>query len=130
MLVSLSNDGLGRTQSIHRLVAKAFISNPADKGLVNHINGVKTDNRVVNLEWVTPQENAQHAHDNKLSPTGKPVLMCNLNGKILKEFPNSAKAGEFLGCKTRSVLVRRCAHGKGKTAYGYKWKYASEGDHS
>lgn len=54
-------DGTWTSQPVHRLVAKAFIPNPLNKGSVNHKDGNRTNNNVDNLEWVTARENVIHS---------------------------------------------------------------------
>ena len=64
--VGLSKHQEKKRVSIHRLVASAFIDNPKGYEGRTHINGIKTDNRVENLEWCTVKYNAQHAFMNNL----------------------------------------------------------------
>lgn len=71
--ITLSKNNKTERYQVHRLVAYYFIDNPLDKPCVNHINGIKEDNRVVNLEWCTYSENEKHSYRylNKINPIRK-----------------------------------------------------------
>ena len=77
--VGLSVNGKTKSKRVHRIVAETFISNPEGKPNINHINGIKTDNRVENLEWCTQKENVRHAVDTGLfSATGENNVRCKI----------------------------------------------------
>lgn len=67
VFVDFCKNGIAKRMRIHKVVAYLFIPNPLNKPVVNHKNGIKCDNRICNLEWVTQQENVQHAYDTGLA---------------------------------------------------------------
>lgn len=68
--VALFKNSQHKATTVHRVICLTFIPNPENKREVNHKNGIPTDNRVENLEWVTHQENMAHAALNELIPKG------------------------------------------------------------
>ena len=114
----------GKYLSIHRLLALLFIPNPESKEQVNHINGIKDDNRIENLEWCTNRENRIHAIESNLLdniPYG--ISQYTKKGVHVRDYDTCLEAIEYLGLdKGASGNIGRCISGKRKTAYGYIWK--------
>ena len=70
---------------IQYLIAKHFIHNPNNYNETNHKNGIKTDNRIENLEWCTHKYNNQHAYKTGLNPTGERHHNATLTNKQVKQ---------------------------------------------
>ena len=107
-----------RNKKVHRLVAQAFIPNQDNKVEVNHIDGIKVHNSVTNLEWVTRNENINHAFDTGLHHNPKKPVICVELGKI---FPSVRDAGREMGILHQSIY--KVCRGICNSAGGYTWRY-------
>ena len=126
--ITLTKDGIQKAFKVHRLVANAFLNNPLNLPEVNHINGIKTDNKVCNLEWITALGNARHAHATGLAraqkgsenPRSKKVIQMSMNGDEIAEFCGMREAERMTGISHFQISL--CCRGKSKSAGGFKWK--------
>lgn len=105
--VVLRKNGKKFNHTMHRLVALTFIPNSENKPHINHINEIKTDNRIENLEWCTAKENNEHrdgqkrrGETNKNGKLSKPVLQLTISGDLVKEWPSIKEAKRNGFCKS------------------------------
>lgn len=143
--VTLCKDGRMKTYLVHRLVAKAFIPNPQNNPQIDHINTIKTDNRVENLRWVTRKENSnnlltlKHMSERQKGEKnymygkfGKehnrsiPIVQLTMDGKYIRGWDCTRQVERELGFRSNnicSVLRKRT-----NSSHGYKWMYKLDYD--
>lgn len=123
--VSIIKDGNHKTLLVHRIVASTFIY-PADKSLdINHIDGIKDNNKVSNLEWCTRKENMVHAFAHGLvgyhNPSNKKKVKISLPTGFEKEFECIEYAAKYIGV-CASGVSRACS-GIRPHAGGYQCEF-------
>ena len=124
LIVHLYKDGKRKALLVHRIVAETFLTNSNHKKEVNHINGDKNNNRVDNLEWVTPKENQRHSRKILLRVCGeKPKkIKCTETGEYFFSIGDAALHKNI----SHSCISRALSGDRGiKTAGGYHWEYAN-----
>ena len=131
--VQLYNDEFGKYYLIHRLVARAFpeICGEWFEGcVIDHINGVKTDNRAINIKITTQFRNVNNnpitlnRMRKSREKVRKKVLQYTKDGMFVKEYDYLRQIEEELGYYHN--FISDCCKGKYDTAYGYIWKFKED----
>ena len=137
--LTLRKNGRGKTKLLHRLLAIHFLENPNNYPVVNHKNGIKTDNRLENLEWCNISYNTKHAYEHNISNFRNDILdrLNKINydteyvivilidkNKNTKVFKSTNEASEFLNTHKDNITrsIRTGNRTNGYYTIGYKRK--------
>lgn len=125
--IQLWRNGKNVYVSIHRVVAEAFLDKPDGCDVVNHKNGIKDDNRVENLEWVTQQENIIHSWENGLSKhklngqSSRKVDQFTMENEYINTYASQREAERQTGVSNFSISA--CCRNISESSGGFKWRY-------
>lgn len=137
--IQLHKDNKNFTYRVHRLVAEAFIPNSDNKPCIDHINTIRTDNRVENLRWVTHIENMNNPltlekhiknssykrrnnNTNRDTHYKKPIIQFTLDGELVRVWNSVAEAEKYYGNK-KNIYNCFSLKKSTKTAYNSTWEY-------
>ncbi len=126
--VVLCQNGERSDCDVHRLVLGAFIGECPEGSEANHLDGNKPNNRLDNLEWVTPSENMLHAYRNGLrvppsNPNEKPIEQYMKDGQFVALYKSGCSAMRETGIPRGNIS--KCCTGKLFSAGGFVWRFAS-----
>ena len=126
ILTNLHKDKRLKTFKVHRLVAKAYISNPDNLPQINYKDENIRNNCVNNLEWCTAKYNCNYGTRNlrRAESQSKEVSQYSKDGKLIATYKNTKIASENTGIG-RFNIIGVCNNNR-KTAGGYVWKYRKE----
>ncbi len=130
--VALTAGGKPATRKVHQLVAAAFLWWPRDGLEVNHKNGIKTDNRLANLELVTKSENQRHAYRTGLRVPNRFVTQVGEqvhNAKLCDDSVREIRTLKASGMSQRAIGDRMGVHHAtiGRVLAGRTWAHVAAG---
>ena len=125
-----TGSGRGKSIRLHRLIATTFIPNPEPsiKTQVDHINGKRDDNRVINLRWVSPYENSHNpicmeSHQKINGSNSSKKVLCIDTGIV---YPSATEAARQMNLNARCVM-NVCREGSTrKSTGGYHFRYINK----
>lgn len=129
--VDLSQNKKVKTVLVHRLVAEAFVPNPDNKYFVNHIDSNRSNNKAINLEWVTSSENRKHGiscgnvvfrqtRKVRCKETGQVFEQAKIAANwLMKTYPERCHGTIVVTAQN----IRASCNGKAPRAYGFSWEF-------
>lgn len=118
--INLNKNNKRKWFRVHRLVAEAFIPNPENKPQVNHIDEVKTNNMVSNLEWMTVKENINYG--TRTERCSKKIKAIDIANGEWNEYRSIRECARQLSLNHGNIS--KCLQGRCKQVGGYIFEYS------